>query len=58
MMKYDFHEWKLHHEAPADQCPQCGEKRGYEAGSSNIVTPCWNCGDGKEEDEETQTRNN
>ena len=57
-MKYDFHEWKLHHEAPADQCPKCGEKRGYESGSSNIVTPCWNCGDGKEEDEETQTRNN
>ena len=57
-MKYDFAEWKLHFEAPANACPECGTLRHYEAGSSNVL-PCYNCGYGKpEEDEETQTRNN
>tara|TARA_B100001105_G_C22392758_1_gene445223 strand:- start:837 stop:1010 length:174 start_codon:yes stop_codon:yes gene_type:complete len=52
--KYDFADWELH-DAPADECGECGERRGYEAGSSNIATPCWNCGDGKpEEDEDSQ----
>ena len=57
-MKYDFHEWRVHFEAPANECPECGELRAYEAGSSNM-RPCWNCGYGKPDDEEeTQIGNN
>ena len=36
-------------------CDDCGEKKGYEAGSSNVVRICWNCGAGKEWDEDSES---
>ena len=31
-------------------CEDCGEAKGYEAGSSNVVQICHNCGAGKEDE--------
>jgi len=45
MMRWDFCDFEIH-DAPRNQCPDCGTLRWYEAGSSNLM-PCHSCGFGE-----------
>ena len=55
-MKYDFAEWKVHFQAPANECPECGDLREYDKDST--LLPCESCGYGSPDEEETQIGNN
>ena len=52
MNYYDFDDDELH-DAPVNECPECGTMRFFEAGSSNVV-PCHECGYGERENDEEE----
>ena len=51
-MKYDFAEWKLHFEAPANKCPECGVARPYASFGGEVEEPCKGCGYQETEEDE------